>query len=71
MTCNVFGETLTLNPTLIWSESDFTFEYLRVDVVKGLVRSWTVQPCVQHWCEDGAERTNDLKENCTCPPVSH
>jgi len=41
-----------------------------VDGIQGLVRSWTVEPCIQHWCEDGVVRTNDLKMNCTCPPVS-
>jgi len=42
------------------------------DVVKGLVRNWTEpsEPCIQHWCEDGDEKTKDLRQYCSCPPVS-
>jgi len=51
---------------LIWLFSLF------VDILQGLTRSWTVanETCVEHWCEDGREVTKDLREDCTCPPVS-
>jgi len=48
------------------------FIYKLVDVVKGLVRNWTEpsEPCIKHWCEDGDEKTKDLRQYCSCPPVS-
>jgi len=41
-------------------------------VVQALVRNWTVsnKPCIQHWCEDGVEKTKNLTKYCSCPPVS-
>jgi len=41
-------------------------------VVQALVREWTEpsKPCIQHWCDDGVEKTKDLRQDCICPLVS-
>ena len=79
--CCMAGGLSTVRPAPLWLFSEFAavfkysdlLTYLFVDVFfQVLVRSWTAlgEPCVEHWCEDGQEMTKDLREDCTCPPVS-
>jgi len=63
----------SVNPPLTTTTTTTTTNTngLLAAVVQGLERSWSVpsEPCIEHYCEDGVEKTKDLREECTCPQV--